>query len=171
MQVISKKVILLGNFNAGKTSLINRFVYDSFNSNYHSTIGVKISKSSLSVDSQFSINMIIWDIAGANLKYSIPNSYLNGASGMIYVVDLTQTNQFDNCKNEIISLEKKYPKEPLVVIGNKVDLIPTKEVDALVNSSGIEFNLLCSAKTGENVHSLFLKLAQTMVKKTQPLYA
>lgn len=166
MKVINKKIILLGNFHVGKTSLINRFIFDKFNADYHTTIGVKISKNNVSVDDYFSIKMIIWDIAGGQLQYNIPLSYYLGTHGIIYVVDITQKNQFENCRKEIESLKTKYPEIPIVVLGNKSDLINEDEIEHITQSSDIEFNFLCSAKSGKNVQAVFFKLAQAIYEQS-----
>jgi len=110
--------------------------------------------------------MIIWDIAGGQLKYSVPKSYYLGTHGIIYVIDLTQKNQFEACYKEIEQLKAEFPNVPLVVVGNKKDLIAKNEIDLLIQSSNVEFNLLCSAKTGLNVEALFLKLAQAINEKS-----
>jgi len=164
MKQIFKKVVLLGNYNVGKTSLINRFVFDKFSSNYKETIGVKISKSCVNVSTSYSLNMIIWDIGGGLKNENLPKSYYLGAGGIIYVVDLTKTDQYENCRKEISELQLEFPQVPIVTVGNKIDLIQEDFIVPIINSTKIEFNMLSSAKTGKNVYQLFLKLAQSMLQ-------
>jgi len=166
MKVLSKKIILLGNFHVGKTSLINRFIFDKFNADYHTTIGVKISRNSINVDNYFSMNMIIWDIAGGQLKYNVPKSYYLGTNGIIYVVDLTQERQLEVCYKEIETLKNQFPKVPMVVVGNKTDLLTANKIEIIKQATDIEFNFLSSAKTGKNVQQMFFKLAQAIYEQS-----
>jgi len=40
MEEHKQKVVFLGNINVGKTSIIQRYAYDTFENDYHSTIGI-----------------------------------------------------------------------------------------------------------------------------------
>ena len=68
--LIKKKICLLGAFAVGKTSLVERFVYDRFDEKYLTTIGEKISQKLLPPvqDTRSGQlcqhNVLIWDIAG-----------------------------------------------------------------------------------------------------------
>lgn len=84
---ISKKVILLGHFGVGKTSLVKRFVVQKFSEEYQTTIGVKINKV---VIGDHHLTMILWDIEGGKSQQHLPPSYFAGAHGIIYVFDLTR---------------------------------------------------------------------------------
>lgn len=61
--MVPKKVLLVGNFGVGKTSLIRRFVLNEFSEDYISTIGVRVSTKLVTIDSQ-TIKLLIWDVAG-----------------------------------------------------------------------------------------------------------
>ena len=81
MAVISKKICLLGDFSVGKTSLIRRFIEGKFSDQYLTTVGVKISRKSLELDSPSqTINFILWDIEGQTKFQSITPSYLGRRS-------------------------------------------------------------------------------------------
>jgi len=70
----SKKVCLLGEFAVGKTSLVRRFVYNRFDEKYLSTIGVKVSRKTVSVprgQEMDELNMLLWDLAGGE-RFSQP---------------------------------------------------------------------------------------------------
>ncbi|MEL6538670.1 MAG: GTP-binding protein, partial [Bacteroidota bacterium] len=59
----SKKIILLGFYGVGKTSLVSQFVYKKFSDRYLTTIGVSIDKKVVEIEGR-TLNMIIWDVAG-----------------------------------------------------------------------------------------------------------
>ncbi|MEO0836337.1 MAG: ADP-ribosylation factor-like protein, partial [Cyanobacteria bacterium J06642_3] len=93
MSTISKKICLLGDFNVGKTSLVRRFVEDTFSDRYLTTVGVKISRKSMTVSTEqdiHQVNLLVWDLEGNTKFKSITPSYLKGASGSIIVADLTR---------------------------------------------------------------------------------
>ena len=65
MHTVQKKVCLLGDFAVGKTSLIRRFVEGRFDDRYLSTIGVKISRKTVTRADHL-LNLLIWDLAGGD---------------------------------------------------------------------------------------------------------
>ncbi len=159
MSSLSKKIVLLGNFHVGKTSLINRFVSNRFFADYHTTLGVKIQKKVVQLSDNISINMIIWDIAGGQLKYKVPISYYLGSSALIYVIDATRPEQMDQAKMELDSLKKKYKDAAFVLVANKADLLSDNE-KGLMQSQFDEINFFTSAKTGKNVELMFQYVAE-----------
>mgnify|MGYP001799575405 CR=1 FL=1 len=159
---ISKKVILVGHFGVGKTSLIKRFVHQKFSDDYLTTIGVKIDKKVLNVDSA-ELTLIIWDIAGETNQSKIPKSYQLGAHGVLYVFDITRPSTYDNLHEQLNYLRSILPMAPIEVIANKKDLLSAEEQEQVlegIRHTGIHAT---SAKTGENVEMIFEKLAGAML--------
>ena len=74
---IVKKVVLVGHFGVGKSSLVQRFVHQQFSEKYLTTIGVKIDKKVVSLG-DVSVKMMLWDIAGESMTMKIPKKYLFG---------------------------------------------------------------------------------------------
>ena len=72
--MIAKKVLLVGNFGVGKTSLIRRYVLNEFSEDYISTIGARVSTKIVKVNNQ-EIKFLIWDVAGVNDNDKIPKAY------------------------------------------------------------------------------------------------
>jgi len=159
---ISKKVILLGHYGVGKSSLTRQFVHHKFSEQYSTTIGVNIEKKKVSLP-DCDVSMIVWDIAGESSHQKVPQSYKLGAHGIIYVVDLTRPNTYEDLATEIASLQKYLPNVPILVIGNKKDLFTEKERSDIVNQLPLSLFALSSAKTGENVDAIFTELAKKMV--------
>jgi small GTP-binding protein len=69
--MIAKKVLLVGSFGVGKTSLIRRFVTNEFSEDYISTIGVRVSTKIMKFNNE-EIKLLIWDVAGINDNEDIP---------------------------------------------------------------------------------------------------
>ena len=70
--MIAKKVLLVGSFGVGKTSLIRRFVTNEFSEDYISTIGVRVSTKIMKFNNE-EIKLLIWDVAGINDNEDIPS--------------------------------------------------------------------------------------------------
>ncbi|MFT5655355.1 MAG: small GTP-binding protein [Arenicella sp.] len=68
--MISKKIVMIGAWGVGKTSLVRQYVDSVFSEKYHSTIGVKVDKKVLQVDEQ-ELTMVLWDIAGAEEHFPV----------------------------------------------------------------------------------------------------
>ncbi len=159
---VSKKVILIGHFGVGKSSLVQRFVHQKFSDQYITTIGVKIDKKIVKVD-DLEVTMIIWDIAGEDSQQKIPASYKLGAHGALYVFDLSRPSTYENIQKELESLNKVIPGVPVQVLANKTDLIEGKERQEILGKLSLENILETSAKTGANVEIAFENLAQKMI--------
>lgn len=162
MRKVSKKIILVGNFGVGKTSLVKQFVYQKFSDEYLTTLGVRIDKKLVKVDNS-EINLIIWDIAGETSRSKVPNSYYLGSHGVIYVVDLSRPATYQNLDEEITYLQKTLPKAPIILVGNKKDLISEDELQKINDSLVKKIDVAASAKTGENVEELFSLLATQII--------
>ena len=170
MTSIKKKICLLGSFAVGKTSLIQRFVYDRFDEKYLTTMGVKISQKVLPpIQDPLSGKMIqhiflIWDIAGLAKFDSVAKNYFRGAAGALAVADLTRRETIGHITELCDKFKSVNPNAFLVVLGNKMDIfkedqkalseLKTKAADYATDL------ILTSAKTGEHVEKAFLNLSQ-----------
>ena len=172
MSVITKKLCLLGDFNVGKTSLIRRFVEDKFSDQYLSTVGVKISRKSLNIQTDFDfhqVNLMVWDLEGNTKFKSITPSYLKGASGSIIVGDLTRSNTLNNLNQHINLFLEVNPQGTMAIALNKADLVPQEKLDKLLenyssqNHPQIISIYFTSAKTGENVAEIFEELSKSII--------
>ena len=85
----SAKVLILGSFGVGKTSLRKRFMGEGFSETYLSTIGVDFSNVKIEVGNAI-WNLQLWDIAGQLSFIRVTKSFLEYASGVILVFDQTK---------------------------------------------------------------------------------
>lgn len=158
---ISKKIILLGRFGVGKTSLIERYVRQEFSELYITTIGVKIDKKIVSFNGE-DISLIIWDIAGEDSHLSVPASYKLGAHGAIYVFDLTMPSSYENLEKDIELMKKMVPPVPFVIAANKLDLINKEDLERFKKAMPKQNYIFTSAKFGNQVDAIFSKLIGLM---------
>jgi small GTP-binding protein len=160
--MLSKKIILTGNFSVGKTSLFNRFINNQFDDKYITTIGVKVNKKNIELDEQ-EISLVLWDVAGEVSQDKVPTSYFLGSHGIIYVFDLTRPTTWGNIANDLEYLANLLPFAVVRVVGNKRDLMTDEELAHIKSQISAPWNILTSAKTGENVEELFFEIAREIV--------
>jgi len=162
--MISKKIVLTGCFGVGKTSLFNRFLYQKFSEKYLTTIGVKVDKKVVEIDGR-KISLLIWDIAGEVAQDKVPQSYYLGSSAIIYVFDLTRPSTYLNMKSDLDYLQKLLRGVLVKVVGNKLDLVTPEQIALIGPELPQPPDFLTSAKTGEQVESLFMSLGQELLEE------
>jgi len=160
---ISKKIILLGHFGVGKSSLIRRFVEDTFTDNYKVTIGVHILKKEVNISKEETVSLIIWDLEGNDDITNTRASYMLGTSGIIYVFDLSRPATYKQLESDINYIKTNYPNTPVKVVGNKKDLV-TKDFLKENNDNFKPFvDFFTSAKANTKVNDLFSTLAKELI--------
>jgi len=159
---IVKKVVLVGHFGVGKTSLVKRFVEQKFSEKYLTTIGVKIDKKEIVIGDNL-VKLMIWDIAGESAAVKVPKKYLSGAHGIIYVFDLTRSETYENIQSDLFEINKSLIDSELIVLGNKSDLVDQHEIQKVKSAIGLDFKLT-SAKTGDHVEESFTQLAKALIQ-------
>lgn len=63
----------------GKTSLITRFMYDSFDRNYQATIGIDFLSKTMYLEDR-TVRLQLWDTAGQERFRSLIPSYIRDSS-------------------------------------------------------------------------------------------
>ena len=163
--MISKKIVLIGDFSTGKTSLIRRFVDNQFSDTYLSTIGVKISRKEIVLLSE-TIQGLIWDVEGGTETKPVNRVYLTGADGCIIVADVTREETIDHIETYIDIIQETSPKAEFIVVLNKSDCLKEEEKEKIKAAVLQHYKdvLLTSAKTGEEVERMFEMIAGRMME-------
>ncbi len=161
------KIVMVGEFAVGKTSLVRRFVSDEFSDSYLTTIGVKVTKKEVLIKNNITADLLLWDIAGSDKFTKISPEYIKGASAGIIVSDLTRKNTIDTVSAHVELLKSINPHMIICGALNKSDLIENphdyiKIHESSFSRSDVDFVLETSAKTGLNVESLFSKLSNAL---------
>lgn len=164
--MIKKKIVMLGAFAVGKTSLVQRYVNSIFADKYHTTIGVKIDRKVVEIDGQ-DVNLLLWDIHGEDEFQKVKKTYILGASGYFLVADGTRKHTLSSCDYLNDLAMSAVGNAPFILLINKSDLRDEWEIDDAtikdIESRGWEV-ILTSAKTDELVEEAFTLLANKMIE-------
>ena len=177
VQKIKTKVCLVGEAAVGKTSLIRRYVQDEFDDRYITTLGAKVSKKELGYeypakDLKVSMDMTIWDIMGEKgFRDLLKEAFFHGAKGTVAVADLTRYSTLKELDDWVQGVFKVVGEIPTVFVINKVDLkdevmvlYGDKEIEQAVRAFDAPY-YYASAKTGENVETVFRRLGEMILAK------
>lgn len=163
MNEVSKKIVILGQYGVGKSSLIRQFVHRKFSDKYLTTIGVHVQKKVLEINGT-QLSMILWDLEGDTSISKIRPAYLIGSSGLIYVFDLSRPYTYAEVDQEINLLKAQFPNEPLKIVANKKDLVGDTDLDQILVNLTVACDFVTSAKTGESVDDMFHNLGEDLLK-------
>ena len=153
------KVLLLGDTDVGKSSLILRYTEETFNSKLVNSIGVDFKMKKKEIDGKI-IKVQIWDTAGHERFRSITYSYYRGANAIIIVFDITDKKSFLSITEWLKQIEK-HAKENVFkfLVGNKSDLaeerkVTFEEAKEYADKHDLPY-IETSAKEGININELF----------------
>ena len=164
---IQISILLLGDTNVGKTSLLLNYVDNYFPDSHIATIGIDYKIKSIT-NNGYNIKLQIWDTSGQERFRSMTNNILKGAHGIIFVYDITNKKSFEGIKNWLAQAENYNSNFEKIVIGNKCDLERKREVSAqMLEKYEKKKNIKmfeASAKTSLNVNKAFEYLVDLLIK-------
>ena len=165
------KYIMIGDASVGKSNLLLRFVYNTFQNEYQITIGVEFGEKNI-VYNDKTYQIQIWDTAGQEQFRSITRAYYKNSICALVVYDISRRDSFDNVKQWIDDCKNYMPNNVVVVlVGNKCDLDDKREVtkdegQEIADSYGLLF-YETSAKTGDNVNEVFNASLQEIARRIE----
>ena len=169
------KVCLFGDGGVGKTTLISRYLTGIFKSDSNITIGVDFHIKQLVIQEK-RVSLQIWDFAGEDrFRFLLP-SYVLGASGGIFMYDITRYSSLKNFQDwrEIFKQGYKGPLNqlPIIMVGSKLDLeykraVSRTEAYELAKINDLFGYIECSSKDGQNVQEVFLEIGRIMLKQSK----
>ena len=169
-------IVILGDYNVGKTSIINRIVHDSFDNTSYPTIGTCFfSKIIHNKNINEPVKFSIWDTAGQERFRSFITFYLKNAHIIFLCYDITNINSFNNLKIWFNIINKYVYNDFFigVLIGTKNDLehkriISYNEGHNYANKINFFF-YETSSKLNNNIDTLFEFTIDTFFNKNKNL--
>lgn len=160
------KVVIIGDSNTGKTSLINRYVNNYYSDETISTIGVDFKLQSFNLGNKH-IKLQLWDTAGQERFKSLTTSYYRSADGIIILFDITNRTSFENIKIWLNEVNKYNNEAVILLVSTKSDMelkrvISNQEITELCTLYKLP-HIETSSKLNINIEKVFLNLSQLMI--------
>ena len=165
---INLNILLVGDANVGKTSILLKYTENFFPNQYQATIGVEYKMKIIKLNNM-NIKLQIWDTAGQERYKSIAKNFFHSANGVFLVFDITDKKSFENLNKWIEDVNENSPKDcKYIIIGNKSDLsdqrtISTFEIDNFVKEKKSSY-FEVSAKNDEGLNEAFINLSKEIIK-------
>lgn len=160
------KIVVGGEGNVGKTSLIRRYAKAKFSEARNITLGIDITTQEYTIGDQ-PLKLALWDIEGQ--AGNRPNFYL-GSQAALLVFDVTEPRSLEALTVWVERLKRHAPETPFLVAGNKIDLPPTVPAEwgeTFAKYVGADRFMQLSAKSDTNVMPTFSRLAELALERAQ----
>ena len=166
--ITTLSILLLGNSDTGKTSLLMKYVKNQYKESYISTVGLDTFMKDLKINEE-DVRLHLMDTSGQERFKSLAQSYYNKVDGIIFVFDVTNRESFEGIKYWLKDA-LSYNKEIIyVIVGNKIDLTNIRVVDENDMKGKHIFKDIkyfeTSAKENTNVEKPFEELANLILQK------
>lgn len=165
-EILSIKIIVVGDGTVGKSSLSQRFSKGSFTSEYKKTLGVDFLTKRKEINNK-EVEFLIWDTAGQEYYDSITKRYYKGANAAIIVFSVENKESFESISRWKEKISSECGRIPIVLVMNKIDLDkPVISVEE-ANKAAKYLNLVMfqsSVKENLNIQQIFDYLAIEAIK-------
>ena len=163
------KIITLGDCSVGKTSIIKRYITDTFDEDTAPTLGITHSFKILEVGHDSKIKLSIIDTNGQEKYKSLSVSYFRHADVVLFIFNLNEPKSFINIQEWINTYNKNNEKRALLryLIGNKSDLEQKVEqnlIDEFAEKNEMPY-IATSAKTNSQINELFQQIGEELLKE------
>ncbi|KAF0978895.1 hypothetical protein FDP41_001965 [Naegleria fowleri] len=171
------KVLVVGDYAVGKTSLIRRYCTGEFTSNYRITIGVDFCLKHIDWNENTSVSLQLWDIAGHERFGAMTRVYYKYAIAAVVCFDISRPSTLDNVKkwrddiNSKVVLPDGVTPIPMILLANKCDLpeitIDKTKMNKFAKENGFIAWFETSARKNINIDSSFHFLVSHIMKITK----
>ena len=161
------KLMILGDSNVGKSSILRKYCKNEFNGSYVATIGIDFQIKYLNIDGK-KIKLQIWDTAGQERYRVVTKNYFNTSDGFLIIYDITNRESFLNINNWIEQINTLVGGNiKCIIFGNKNDLkemrkVSIKEGEEMAKKYKCNF-FETSAKEGNNLEEGFYDITKNVL--------
>ena len=124
----SISLILVGDQNVGKTSLLLRYINNIFNFNILQTVGIDYKTQQLTINEKELYELILWDTSGQEVYRSLPRSYYKNIDGVLLLFNVNNKNTFTDVSRWMEDI-KEYSVRKKPIVENKTQNIKDKKVN------------------------------------------
>ena len=168
------KIIIVGDSGTGKTSIIARYIKQTFEPNNKATIVPLYSSKVLTINgNKYQFN--IWDIPGQDRNPVVTRSFAQDTQGIIYCCEVKKTKESLKSWEESLNSFTDTKEIPKIIVENKCDLLGdesfyNEDINILRETAK---KLECfkffrtSALNGYNVNGAFNALMNEMIKNVK----
>lgn len=163
----ASKVMLLGEIGVGKSSIVQRLIFDRFDVNYKPTIGVDVYRYEIAESlTRPRMALIIWDTDGNFGESIFRHVYMKEAAAAVIVGDVSRPQTLETMAALADGFREAMPGRAMSLVLNKIDLLSGSEA-ALPEVLTRPGHLLhrTSAKTGSNIQPVFEETADAIERR------
>lgn len=168
----TRKVVMMGDANVGKTCIVHRLMRSEFLECPHPTISAMTHTVKLPGQDR-EVSMRIWDTAGQEQYRSLVQVYFQDSVAAVLTIDITDSDPYPSIEEWTNRFRDSVGPKPLMIIAaNKVDLITDPSqvdnvVSAISETTGLT-TFAVSAKTGEGISNMFGHIAHNIDQVGEP---
>jgi len=142
------KLIVLGDYNTGKTTFVNTYVREEpHNTVYEPTIGIDFAARAIELKSGTIVKLACWDTSGQENFRSIVRSYYRDVCGVFLLFDVTSRRSFNSLGSWLRDIRRnkscKGHDHPILVLGTKIDKpdrrVSKEEVLRFTDDNGLSY--------------------------------
>lgn len=160
------KLVFLGDTRVGKTSLIQRYVYDTLSPEMTRTIGAVLHIKIMELNDEFH-KLVVWDLGGEESFAQLREQYCANASGAFFVFDRTNLSSLEHIDSWLNALYAAAGRVSVIAIENKIDLesvITDNQIQGILEARGLQ-HIRTSALENKNVNIAFEELVKKICER------
>ncbi|XP_054715770.1 ras-related protein ORAB-1-like [Uloborus diversus] len=160
----SYKILLLGDYNVGKSSIYCRFKDNQFKEVSKLTVGADNFGKVYELEEQ-NVTLVLWDTVGTERFRTLTRNYFRNADACLLVFSYDEPDSLTSLTQWVEDINNFAENALKVLVGNKCDLksqTTSDKIKAFAHHHDCDIVFIVSAKTGEGIDEMFRTVAQKL---------
>jgi small GTP-binding protein len=163
------KVVLVGDINVGKTSILNKYINKRFSKEHRATISIEFKIKTIKINSTTICDLKIWDTCGDEKYFSITKNYFRDSQGIILVYDITSKKSFLDLSKWLDLIKQIEGNSNIILVGNKNDLknqreVSLNEANKFALKNGLKNYEISAKEDFDEIDKIFFDLSNDLIK-------